>query len=241
MASIFSYDVFDSVVCRAVSRPSDVFSAMSKCDEFIAMGLPERVSAGFFRARVTEEILARFFLGEGITLRDIYDRLGTRFSLNRRQIEELARLEKKTEEKLIYPIASVLSEIDTARAMGKRIVFISDMYLPEDHIRSILKDNGAYMEGDGLYVSGSCGKSKTSGELFKHIFREEKCRPCDISHYGDDLYCDVFVPMKLGMGISGPYRGRIITHNGTTIFRGIRYKLADAFRAVSLRVIEGAL
>ena len=94
----------------------------------------------------------------------------------------------------------VLDLIRDYRKRGKRILFISDMYLPSDFLRFQLRRFGFWEEGDRIYVSGEIGLTKYSGNLFRYIQREEKISRCSWKHVGDNTYSDYYVPKSMLIG-----------------------------------------
>src|ERR1700683_2371724 len=90
-------------------------------------------------------------------------------------------------------------QVQAARQQGNRIVFLSDMYLPTDFVRRQLIKHGFAEAGDGFYVSGDIGKAKGSGNLFKHMFEQEKVTASEVLHTGDNERSDYAVPRRLGI------------------------------------------
>ena len=68
----------------------------------------------------------------------------------RRAVEQL-ELELESETITANPKAQCM--IEAARSSGKRVVFVSDMYLPADFIRGQLERFGLTGDGDQCYVS----------------------------------------------------------------------------------------
>ncbi len=81
---------------------------------------------------------------------------------------------------------------------GKKVIFTSDMYLPEYVIKKILHDNG-YTKFHQLYLSSVIRKSKSKGGLYSHILNDLSCKPSKLLHVGDYYYADVINAMKEGI------------------------------------------
>ncbi|NQS88899.1 hypothetical protein HQ584_03815, partial [Patescibacteria group bacterium] len=191
---IYSFDVFDTVLTRIVAKPKDIFLLMQSELKGRDIQLPDKVIENFAPIRVNSERTARRSARrEDIKIEDIYAQLGRKYGLNGKQIAELIKLELETEYRSVCPICWTISEINSLRAQGKRIIFISDMYLPEQHIREMLVKVGVYQEGDKLYVSGESGLKKRTGSLFKYILEQEHCNPHQMSHCGNNLHSDIFI------------------------------------------------
>jgi hypothetical protein len=93
----------------------------------------------------------------------------------------------------------VLERIAKARAAEKRIVFVSDTYLPAEFVKGELRRHGAAAEGDGIYVSSTFGRTKRSGALYREMIEVEKVGANAVHHHGDNPHSDVDVPRRLGI------------------------------------------
>jgi hypothetical protein len=127
--------------------------------------------------------------------------------------------ELAVEEEVLVPVSDSLRLVRQARDSGARIVFVSDMYLPASFIRKLLIDHGIATQEDGIYVSGDVGRTKHSGDLFRHVLLEEKISPNQMSHVGDHPQSDVAVPRALGI------RSTLFD---STRFRRAEYRVLDA-------------
>ena len=79
------------------------------------------------------------------------------------------------------------------------MVLISDMYLDEKNIRSILCHVDSVFDDIPVYVSSAYGKTKGSGGLFLVVQKQEQAVFADWVHYGDDENADIRPAMKLGI------------------------------------------
>jgi len=199
---IYSFDVFDTVLTRIVADPKDIFLLMQSEIKGLNLQLPDKLIENFAPIRVNSERAARRAAErEDIKIEDIYVQMGRKYSLDERQIAELIKLELETEYRAVEPICWTILEINKLRRQGARIVFVSDMYLPESHVKDMLIKVDAYQEGDKLYVSGELGLAKRSGNSFKYILNQEHCEPQQMSHCGNHLHSDIFVPAKMDIHI----------------------------------------
>ncbi len=111
----------------------------------------------------------------------------------------LAGCELEAEDESLVPISRILNEVETARRQGGRIIFTSDMYLPSEFIERQLRKHGFAREGDAIYVSSGVGRTKSSGNLFRHVLEREKVSAPELLHTGDNHQSDVAVPRSLGI------------------------------------------
>lgn len=168
---IVSFDIFDTLLKRNVKKPTDVFKYMEK----------KYNKVGFFEERIAAEKKARNRKnGKEVTLREIYNELSYDFSK-----EEL-----ETESELLV-INDWIMPVYKKAMESKTVIIISDMYLPESFVVSILKREGivGYKK---LYLSSSIGKTKHSGELFDFVINELG-KNKKIIHIGDSFKSDYMI------------------------------------------------
>lgn len=187
-----SFDVFDTLVKRDVASPIDVFTLMEKkleneSDSSCAIPC-------FSRMRITAEQRARAAASDReVTLSEIYEYLPLKDS----QRNNLMELECQMELELSTVNLEIKSLYDLCLKKGKKIVFISDMYLPTEEIEKILRKNG-YEEGR-LYVSSKSGLTKHSGRLFQYVREKENINYNTWLHIGDSLCSDYLTPRGIGI------------------------------------------
>lgn len=173
-----TFDVFDTLLARAVVEPEDVFA------------LAERLSGrhGFARDRVRAEAVARKQARPVGTIEtsldDIYRQLGLP--------PDAAEAELFAERQLLFANPPGLAVLDLARALGKRVVAITDMYLPGEIVDALLRGKGIVVDR----VYSSCDHrdrdlGKYNGTIFAHVAAQEAVLPGRILHVGDHLQSDV--------------------------------------------------
>ena len=182
-ADIVSFDVFDTLLIRPYVNPTDLFLHMEKHYEI----------NGFYKARIDAEHRARLIYKnqQDITLDQIYEQILPQFyDYKNKEVE----FETKTlmQHPLNYKIYQKAVELN------KKIIITSDMYLPTNVIKNILKING-YNKIDKIYVSGDYNKSKGSGDIFKQIIADFNIEPSLILHIGDNEISDIKKPEVLGI------------------------------------------
>ncbi len=185
-----SFDVFDTVVKREVAEPKDVFA-------LIEARLRDKSNISvehFYELRVEAERIARKAnRRREVTLEDIYKQV----PVSNEQRLELMRLECQTEIEISMPNIPIKHVYDACTRQRKKILFISDMYLPSEVIWKILRKNG-YDTGR-LYVSCEAGRTKRDGGLFTYIQKEEDLTVDGWLHIGDAIPGDYLSPKRLGI------------------------------------------
>jgi predicted HAD superfamily hydrolase len=205
-----SFDIFDTLVQREVYAPAAVFDIVAAkalkseySSEFKTM-LRDSPFANFRELRMNSERQARAEL-EGLKFEDcnydeIYSKLHT-YSQHSGLTAFLKQCELDCELDVIQPREHGKLLYDVARTAGHRVVFTSDMYLPESFIRKILLKCGLYHD-EKIYVSSETRLRKHSGTLFLLILRELRLRPDELFHIGDAVHGDYTVPKRFGISCS---------------------------------------
>ena len=176
---IVSFDIFDTAIYRKVNKPDWIFHIMA-----LEMGVAAFQSMRKKAERSAREMKEDCENTREVTLSEIYDELCSRTNIDRKWMEREIELEIETSavNPYIYEVYRRMT------AMGKRIIFVSDMYLPADVITKILKKNG-YTEYEKLFLSNEYGVNKGTGKL-QSIVRETY-PDNTIIHIGDNYYADV--------------------------------------------------
>lgn len=161
MLLTYSFDIFDTCLVRKCGSSDNIFCiwadrALGKVDRSYLKDL--------INSRLNAEKTARRNSGkEDVSLDDIYRNLSLESFPNLSK-PALKRLELEVERENLSPVRQALDLIRNYRKKGKRILFISDMYLPSDFLKSQLRRFGFWEEEDRIYVSGEIGLTKHSGE-----------------------------------------------------------------------------
>lgn len=196
---VVSFDIFDTLLVRPLWEPSDVFVFMQKEFERIC---PEYRQTKFILYRQTAEDQCRRQNGistnrEDVTITQIYATLSDLLNLSDEQAKALLELEIRTEEHFLKPRHTGRQLLEFALAYDKDVIYTSDMYLEEAHIRRFM-DAFDYPQLP-LYLSSKLGYLKSSGSLFQHILKSRNLRPEQIIHIGDTWNVDCEVPSGLGL------------------------------------------
>jgi len=201
---IHSFDVFDTVITRTVGFPRSLYRALGQ--RLQESSILEMSPESFYYARISAE--ERAYQNDAPlrqpTLKAIYSELQYDLNLSNETAEKIMQAEMALEKETIRVIPEMENRVLEARKKKRRIIFISDMYLPETFLKETLMERGIFFEGDGLYVSSSYRAAKRTGQLFKEILRVENILPAEMIHCGNDPVADVKSPRKLGICVT-PY------------------------------------
>lgn len=194
---IVCFDVFDTLLVRPFLEPSDLFALMNPMFNDLVQ---TRSYVDFQKIRIQAEKALREELKMGVEevrLADIYRRIGEIFNLTEEQTGVLKNAEIDLELQFIQTRNTGKELFELARAMKKRILCVSDMYLPCEMIEKMLQKCG--YEADRIYVSSDYFMTKQSGKLYEVVARTEKKDPQKIMHIGDNWNSDVVMAKNAGM------------------------------------------
>jgi FMN phosphatase YigB (HAD superfamily) len=194
---VVSFDVFDTALTRLVDSPVDVFALVEQ-RLLIQFG---QSASGFAQAREDAERTARTASAhrEDITLAAIYAALPSILPTAAAWLRQAYDTELQAEGDVCFGTPDILAAYGAATAAGKRIVFVSDMYLPATAIRVMLKQAG-FVHWDALFVSGDTGSTKATGRQWDVVAKS--FGPLGrILHVGDDPWSDGTRPLQLGLRV----------------------------------------
>jgi len=181
---VISFDIFDTLLIRPYIKPTDLFLHLEKLNN----------ANGFKDARIKAEKEIRVKYNKqkkDINFDEIYQTIDKKY-----------KWLKEKELLLEYTVINArpfMKEIyEYAYQQNKKIIVISDMYLPKDFLSDVLKKNG-YINIDKLYVSSESRKSKKFALLFKMVIEDLNIPKKDILHIGDNLFTDIKQSRKLGI------------------------------------------
>ena len=195
-----SLDVFDTAILRSVAEPMHVLNLM---ESQLVHDEQSSVFYDFAAKRYEAEInlvqkeWAKDRSRE-VTIENIYTNLVTRcpeFSPFR---EKLLSLELSVEKKVSVVNPSVYELYQRALSEGLKVIFVSDIYLPLDHMETILRQTG-YDQYEQLFISCNIGTNKASGSLFDHVLESIDASADKVLHLGDSLHSDYVQPQAKGM------------------------------------------
>lgn len=193
---IISFDIFDTLIFRPFALPTDLFFLVGE----------EFDSLDFKNIRIWAEWDARVKCKErdGYTevgLKDIWDNLAKETGLS---AEEGMEREQEIEQKLCYANPFMLKVWKRLQSLNKKMIVVSDMYLPKECIGKILESAG-YTGIEKVYVSNEYHKSKADGSLYREVMKDWCANGLSIVHIGDNPHSDRDMAKRNGMDVL-PYQ-----------------------------------
>ena len=188
-ASAISFDFFDTLFCRPLANPEDVFEVLGRqfgIKNFKAQRQAAQAEA--FRRMTTAG-------RKEISLQQIYDCL---VDIDESKRAKIMQGECDLESNLLTPNWEVLALLRSLLDRGKPVVITSDMYLPGTFFIDVLvKYNLAHLP---LFISSDCNATKRdSGELFEVISNALNLPMSSILHIGDNELSDVKRAQERGL------------------------------------------
>lgn len=179
---LVTFDIFDTLITRLVYQPDDLFNLLERI-------LKEKygVAINFLKKRKEAEALAWKEYGDFCSIHHIYEKLPLVTDFTEGEAAEIKQLEIDLEMKLCVPRRDVLSIYRDLLKAGKRIILVSDMYLPGDIIEKILAKCG-FSGYEELWISCDKGKRKDKDTIWDDFL--ETYGALRTIHVGDNAYSD---------------------------------------------------
>lgn len=223
---VVSFDVFDTLLVRPFWFPTDLFFFLDKEIEKY-LGSSGVISFSSVRKDAEREArdLANASGKEDVTLQEIYDYLEGTGIFPAESVRLMKQKEMELELRFCSARKSAKELVSFALENGKTIIATSDMYLPSDFIKKLLRQNG--FEGiEHVFVSCEAGVAKWTGKLYSHVLDQMHVSKDEIIHIGDNRKADVKIPRKLGIRAFPFYRTIDMLSGENGIPLGIAYKKA---------------
>lgn len=191
-AKVISFDIFDTLLFRKTNTPETVFDLVGR-----HFGIH-----GFRKLRMDEqnEASRRAYTAYGYPHADmdqIYAVLAEHTEIPV-DWNEVKHFEIQMERDALVANGELLEIYQYAKKIGKRVIVVSDMYLPAEILGQILREKG--FEGfDHLYCSANEHKAKFNRDLFELVAQKENVPFADILHIGDKSRDDGEYPESYGI------------------------------------------
>lgn len=170
---VISFDIFDTLLLRPIMQPSDLFTIIGQITNN-----PDFVSR---RQNAEHDFYAAHGHDTDATLDDIYSMI-PEFSSEK-------ELELNLEYAGLVANPEIMHLYNAARRQNKKIIVVSDMYLPIEFIKRVLDKNNI-IGYDKLYLSNDVGHRKDRGDMYDFILGDLNIAPDKILHIGDNKQSD---------------------------------------------------
>jgi len=200
---VYSFDVFDTLLRRRIDPPG-LIKALAA--EYLSTRLAQHeihISPVVILAQRNrcEQLLLQQALSKGRDADYCLDDVmaGTLEAIKADSTvdsREIVKHEIGLEKKAAQAMPGAVEVLSYLKAIGKRVICISDSYLSVSQMSSILEYHGFLQYMGKLYVSSDVGKRKSTGRLFQYVIDKEDKK---IVHIGDNYDSDYVIPKKLGL------------------------------------------
>ena len=246
---IVSFDIFDTLIQRPLWDPRDIL-------HFVPELCRHKLNAEFFihcRKLAEDECRKAFSLAdkncEDVTIDEIYAYMSEEYNIPYEVAETYKEAEINAEIQLCMRRESGIELLELAKAVGKRVVLTSDMYLGSETIKSILNKNGI-IGYDELYLSSKERKIKATGSLYQVMLLRENVSGADVIHIGDNWDSDIKKAQENGIktiflpkaqeafknNISGIYAGKAYNEIAT-VGRSVKSDNREFLKQLPLRTV----
>jgi len=114
-------------------------------------------------------------------------------------LEKVTAYELAMENAMLVARAEILEWVKELAAAGKRILVISDIYLPAKHLEVLLDHAGILQHVEAVISSADSFLAKASGRAYPYIAAHYDLLPKTWMHIGDNPISDGFRPGELGI------------------------------------------
>jgi SAM-dependent methyltransferase/FMN phosphatase YigB (HAD superfamily) len=186
-----SFDVFDTLVTRPLLDQDHAFLlAQHKIEREL------HIEFDFYEMRKKAEELARARLkpGSDASIQAIYKCFEEITGLPPTSVDRIRQIEIENDIQLALPRKGMIDVVTLLQREGKKIVFLSDMFLSSDVIRLILAKHGLITSNAQILVSSETGMRKDTGEIWR-LFLQRIAQV----HVGDNECSDVQLAVDNGV------------------------------------------
>ena len=175
---VISFDIFDTLVMRAVLEPEDVF-------DYVDCKLPDdsKLKGRYKAIRREIELKSKADINGVEELKKGFVFFA---GLTEDEAAEVLKIEIECEKELLLVRGSVKEIFDYAIESGKKVYLISDMYYSEDILVGILNRMGIF-GFEKIFVSCDYGVTKRNGLFEKY---KEQVKADSYLHIGDNYEID---------------------------------------------------
>jgi predicted HAD superfamily hydrolase len=114
-------------------------------------------------------------------------------------LEKVTAYELAIESAMIVPRADWVQWIKKSHAQGKIIIIVSDIYLPSDHLKRLMKDAGLLEYVTDVVSSADTFLAKASGHAFPLLQKKYDLHKARWLHMGDNPISDGLRPAEFGI------------------------------------------
>lgn len=175
---VISFDIFDTLICRRVLYPNDIFRLIARQTERRFNIDPEKL----YECRIAAE-----HSRPHVELSEVWQLALNMLGRTDIAAEELEKIELDTEKRYLCPREKMIRLMDYANHQNKTVILTSDMYICAEKLRELLNTAGITQYAK-IFVSVDHHSFKKDGlfEIVRSCFPQKR-----ILHFGDNYEADV--------------------------------------------------
>jgi FMN phosphatase YigB (HAD superfamily) len=200
--SLFTFDVFDTLLTRIWLRPADVFLHAEVLISRTGWGAG--ASGWSARRRAAEARVRRTTQDHEVTLEQIYAQLAADLGWSPELASCARKVEIECEMQAMRPISPMVRRLDCLVKNHLRVACISDFYMSRPLVCQLLGRAGIAVEAGNVFVSCDEQVTKRTGALFHRVGRHFQLECGKICHTGDHPVSDVQQAKRAGVAVT-PY------------------------------------
>ena len=191
-ANIVSFDIFDTLLLRPWYSPENTF-------DYLEEKIEKNFSIKNFKKirKQAEQLARQANPSQDVNIAQIYTVFGQLTGCGAEQAQTLMELECAQENADLFPNPEVCAAALTLAQQGKRLVLVSDMYLPPEFLRQLLAHHDLDFFSE-LYVSNDCHARKDNSSMWQLVLEREGVERQQWLHVGDNEHSDIQRPLDLG-------------------------------------------
>ena len=183
---VISFDIFDTLVCRRVLYPDDIFRLIAQQVKRRFNIDPEKL----YECRKAAE-----HSRSHVELTEVWQLVLKMLERTDIAAEELERIELDTERRYLCPREKTIGLMNYANNLDKTVVLTSDMYICAEKLRELLRSVGI-TKYEKIFVSVDHHRFKTDGlfEIVQSSYPQKR-----ILHFGDNYEADIISAEACGI------------------------------------------
>ncbi|MDR1460738.1 MAG: hypothetical protein LBI78_03765 [Campylobacteraceae bacterium] len=199
---VISFDLFDTLAERDFCEPHELFLFIEpKVQEFLKN---KNFKFHYFRRQAEADIRRQTYGEFEVTLEQIYEKMAEITGLKNKEIEVIKNIEINAELSLVQPKKKMIREYNFSKFLSKGQFIITDTYLSQATIHSILAKIGVTNYNE-VFVSSETKMRKHNGSIFPKFLHKVntiyKIDPERVLHVGDNEYADGKMAKKYGINV----------------------------------------
>ena len=180
LKTLYSFDIFDTLIARKVLDPAGIFYGVQDKIRASAEAFPGSLTNRYPQIRQYCEKNVREFYAKRassmgsrdreISFESIFERMAELYALTPEQTRLLMDWEKELEYENCIPRPQEIALAEELAARGETVILVSDMYLDADFIRSLLKKASPALASLPMFLSSDLGMQKSTRALYLQAY-----------------------------------------------------------------------